>query len=239
MKVQHAMRRPVVFALAMILVIVPAILQSAILYLKDGSELRGEVVSFEGDTLVFAPSFGGRLNIYRGDILRLVFDEADDRGPGPAAKPAEQSGSGWVSVVFKDDKVTSKIAITNKTKSRETELARANSIQQLLIVGADTVFSRVDTTTDKTVYKGHEKELKNTIRLEDMKGKVEAGVYSCRVVVRNIGAEFYEREFREGPLDLVLEYETVTVQPNRTTTLRVGISKGFMRMGRPKLVQIE
>lgn len=239
MKVRRVMRRSVVFAIALAALIVPVILQSAILYLKDGSELRGEVISFEGDTLAFAPSFGGRLNIYRGDILRLVFDESGAPEPRPVGKPAVQEGPGVISIVFQQDGLTSKIAVTKKTKSREPELVRANWIQQLLIVGPDTVYSRIDTTMDKTIYKGHEKELKNMIRLEDMKGTVAAGVYRCVVVVRNLGADFYESEFREGPLDLVLEFETVGVYANQTTSLHVGISKGFMRMGSPRLVHIE
>ena len=239
MKVRRVMRRSVVFAIALAALLVPVILQSAIVYLKDGSKLRGEVVSFEGDTLVFDPSFGGRLKIFRGDILRLVFDESADPGPATAAKPAVPEGPGSISVVFKHDRVTSKIAVKNKTKARERELVIANWIQQLLIVGSDTVYSRIDTTLDKTIYKGHEKELKNTFRLEDMRTKVDAGVYKCVVVIRNLGADIYESEFREGPLDMVLEFETVGIYTNQTTTLQVGIKKGFLRMGSPTLVQIQ
>jgi hypothetical protein len=239
MKDRRVTRRSVVFAIALAALIVPVILQSAIVYLKDGSELRGEVVSFEGDTLVFDPSFGGRLKIYREDILRLIFDESTDPGPPTAAKPAAQVGPGSISIVFKHDKVNSKIAVKNKTKSRERELVIANWIQQLLIVGSDTVYSQIDTTMDKTIYKGHEKELKNTIHLEDIRAKVDAGVYKCVVVVRNLGADDYESEFREGPLDMVLVFETVGIYTNQTTTLQVAIKKGFMRMGSPRLVQVQ
>ena len=237
MKIGRSRHRLVAFALAFSALVIPSILQSAIVYLKDGSELRGDVVSFEGDTLVFAPSFGGRLKIYRGNILRLIFD--DSEAPGPAASKKEGAAEpGWISVVFKDDKVSSKIQITNKTKAHEPELERANWIQQMLIVGSDTLFSRVDSTMDKTIYKGHEKELKNTITLENMKGKVDAGVQRCVVVIRNVGADFYESEFSEGPLDMVLEVETVVVYAGKTTSLQVGLSKGFLKMGQPKLVQI-
>jgi len=239
MKPRRGIRRSVVFVIALAALLAPAILQGAIVYLKDGSELRGEVISFEGDTLVFAPSFGGKLKIHREDILRLVFDESAEPAPAPAGKKTTPGGPGSISVVFQQDKLTSKIAITNKTRSIEDELARANWIQQLLVVGPDTVYSRIDSTIDKTIYNGHEKELKNTIRLEDMQAKIEAGVYKCVVVVRNLGAASHEGEFSEGPLDMVLEMETVGVYAAQTTTLQVGIKKSFLRMGSPKLVRVQ
>jgi hypothetical protein len=238
MRARHEISRLVVFVIALAALVVPAILQGEILYLKDGSELKGKVVSFEGDTLVFAPNFGGRITVHRRDILKLVLDESGAAEPTPAGKPAKLEGPGTISVVFKQDKLNSKIAVTKKTKSIESEIERANWIQQLLIVDSDTVFARIDTTTDKKIYKGHEKELKNTMRLEDMKVTVDAGVHQCIVVVRNLGMKEYADEFREGPLDMVLEFSTVGVYTNQTTTLQVGIAKGFMKMGSPKFVDV-
>jgi hypothetical protein len=239
MKFPRVNRTLLSFAIALSAVIVPTLLQSAILYLTDGSEIKGEVVSFEGDTLVFDPSFGGRIRVPRKNIARLVFDESEEPGPAPSAKQDEQAGRGDIAVVFKQDKLTSKIAVSRKTKSAEEELERANWIQQLLIVDRDTVYSRIDTTLEKTIYKGHEKELKNSIRLEDIKATVEAGVHNCTVIVRNLGATEYESQFREGPIDLRLQFETVVVYAGHTTTLQVGISKGFMRMGDPNLIKVQ
>jgi hypothetical protein len=124
-------------------------------------------------------------------------------------------------------------------RNQQDVVRKANWIEQIFIVGSDTVFSKADTTMDKTIYKGHEKEIKNTIRLEDMRVSVDAGVYQCILIVRNRGAKEFETEFTEGPLDLMLEYPTVGVYPNRTTSLVVGIEKGFLRMGSPKLVETQ
>jgi len=236
MRSRREISRLVVFAIALAALVVPAILQGEILYLKDGSELKGKVVSFEGDTLVFAPNFGGRITVHRRDILKLVLDESGASESTPTGKPAKGGGPGVISVVFKTDKVNSKIAVTKKTKGKEAAIERANWIEQLLIVGSDTVYTRIDTTMDKTIYKGHEKELKNTMRLEDIRVTVNAGVHQCFVVVRNLGAKEYAGEFREGPLEMMLEFSTVGVYTDQTTTLQVGIAKGFMRMGSPKLV---
>jgi hypothetical protein len=238
MNVKRSIPKFFIFALALSAIVAPAVLQGEILYLKDGSELKGKVISFEGDTLVFAPSFGGRITVHRSNILKLVLDDSGAPAPKPSGKPAVAEGPGVISVVFKNDKLTSKIAVTKKMRDKQEVIEKANWIEQIFIVGSDTVFAKADTTMDKTIYKGHEKELKNTIRLEDMQIKVDAGVYQCMLIVRNRGAREFEKEFTEGPLDLLLEYGTVGVYPNQTTSLVVGIDKGFLRMGSPKLVEV-
>ena len=231
-------RKLIVWACALVLLAAPSILLSEILYLKDGSRVPGRVVSFDGDTLVYAPSYGGRISVHRDAVAKIVFDESEDTGTMAAAK-TQPTGPGVLTVSFKDDKLTSKIAVTKKTKKNTPELLKANWIEQLLIVGRDTVYSRVDTTMDKTIYEGHEKLYKNTIRLEDMKATIESGVYQCVVVIRNLGAGTYKDAFDQGPLDLRLEFQTVGIHPDQTTGLRVGIKKGMLRMGEPKLYQVE
>jgi hypothetical protein len=200
----------------------------------------GKIVAFAGDTLTFEPSFGGVIRVHRDNIATILFDESKRPAAGnTAVKPAGDEGPGFISITFKDDKLTTKAKVTNKTKTREAEIVRSNWIEQLLIVGGDTLYSRIDTTIDKTIYKGHEKQFKNTIRLEDMKAEVPAGVYRCKVVVRNVGAILDENDFDEGPLDLVLEFEKVGVHAKQTTSLAVGIKKGFMRSGQPRLYHVE
>jgi hypothetical protein len=224
---------------ALILLTIPAILQSEVVYLKDGSEIRGKLVSCAGDTLTFEPSFGGRIHIHRSDVVQIVFDESKAaRHVGAETEPVAE-GPGVIKITFKDDKLNSKIAVTRKSKNTEAEIIRANWIEQLLIVEGDTVYSRVDSTMDKTINKGHEKLYKNTIELDDMSAELEAGIHACVVVIRNLGTGTFDGDFDEGPLDLTLTFETVGLYPNRTTQLRVGIKKGFMRMGKPKLYLVE
>jgi hypothetical protein len=231
-------RKLIVWACALALLGAPSILLSDILYLKDGSRIPGRVISFEGDTLFYAPSYGGRISVHRDAVAKIIYDESEDTGTMGAIK-TQPTGPGVVSVTFKDDKLTSKIKETKKTKKIAAELLKANWIEQLLIVGKDTVYSRVDTTMDKTIYKGHDKLYKNTIRLEDMTATIESGVHQCVVVIRNVGAETHKDEFDEGPLDLRLEFQTVGIHPDQTTGLQVGIKKGRLRMGQPKLYQVQ
>jgi hypothetical protein len=223
--------------IALVLAILPAVLQGEILVLKDGSELKGRIVSIQGDTLVFEPSFGGTISIHRDKIARIIYDESGERAVVPAEKKV--SGSGVLKLVFDQNKLTSKVAVTQKLKSHKDEVIRANWIEQLVIVGTDTVFSRVDTTMDKTVYKGHERLYKNNVKLEDVQVPVKAGIHRCVLVVRNTGAQSHADVFDEGPLELTLSFDTVNIAPDQTTTLKVGIKKGFLRMGAPKLVAVE
>ena len=231
-------RKLIVWACALVLLAAPSILLSDILYLKDGSRIPGRVISFEGDTLFYAPSYGGKISVHRDEVAKIIYDESEDTGTMPVTK-TQPTGPGVVSVTFKDDKLTSKIKETKKTKKFKEELLKANWIEQLLIIGRDTVYSRVDTTMDKTIYQGHEKLYKNTIRLEDMTATIESGVYQCVVVIRNLGAETHKDAFDEGPLDLRLEFQTVGIHPDQTTRLQIGIKKGMLRLGRPKLYQVE
>jgi len=227
------------FVMALSVFVVPAIIHGEILQLKDGSEIRGKIVVLRGDTLTFAPAFGGEIRVYRGDIARIVFDESFEPRGEPAAKAAAATGAGTISLVFKDDKVTSKLKVRNKSKQVEKEMVRGNWIEQTLVVGPDTVFTRVDTTMEKTIYKGHDKVFKNTIGLENIQAVVEAGVYRCVLIVRNLGSETYKGDFEEGPLDMSLEFGTVSVMPGQTTPLKVGIKKGFLKLGSPQFYPVE
>jgi hypothetical protein len=220
---------------ALAILVVPSILSGEILYLKDGSEIRGKTVSLKGDTLTFAPDFGGRIKVHRQDILRLVFEESESGVTTRKEVTQPAAGQGVMMIVFEDNKLTSKIKITNKTKKIENDLIKANWIEQLLIVDADTLYARVDSTMDKTIYDGHEKLYKNTIHLEDMSARVDPGVHRCLVVVRNVGADTYKDEFAEGPIALSAEFEMANVHANEQTELRVAIKKGFLRLGQPKL----
>jgi hypothetical protein len=221
-------------AILLLLAGLPAILQSEVLILKDGSEVKGKIVTFEGDTLVFAPSFGGKIYVHRDNIVKIIYDESV-RETSSGVQP-DPVGDGVLRVVFKNNKLSSKIALTSKYKAYADEIIRANWIDLYLIVGIDTVYTRVDTTMDKTVYKGHERLYKNTVRLEDMQVTLPAGSHRCEIVIRNRGAQSHENLFDEGPLDLHLVIDMISVTKGLSTTVNTAIKKGFLRSGSPRLV---
>ncbi len=228
-------RRSVIFgAILLLLTVLPVVLQSEVLVLKDGSEVKGKIVTFEGDTLVFAPSFGGKIRIHRDNIVKIIYDETQ-RESSSGTQPGP-TGDGILRVVFKNDKLSSKISVTKKNKNHADEILKANWIEYYLIAGIDTVYANVDSTMDKTVYKGHQRLYKNTVRLEDISVTIPAGTYRCTVVIRNRGAESHEDLFDEGPLNLNLLIDVVTVIKDQGTTVTTAIKKGFLRSGTPRLV---
>jgi hypothetical protein len=235
--------RAVVFVAAFAAVCLPALIHGEILYLKDGSSIRGTVVAIAGDTLTFDTSFGSRIKIARAKIARIVWSENGKDSQGSVVPPVRggqqpAGGEGYLSIVFKDNKVSSKVAI--HMKKDEAAVARANWIVQTLIALGDTAFSAIDSVTDKTVYKGHDKILKNTAELQDMKIRVPAGMHHFVVSVRNRGMKGADEDelFDDGPLDMTLELENVQIFPDRTTRIYLGINKGRLRLGRPRLYRV-
>ena len=221
----------------------PGQLHPEVLYLKDGSAIRGSVVGLVGDTLTFDPSFGGRMRIARSLIAGIVFSETatslpsltGERAPDRSAA-AEADERGYVAVSFKDRGVSSKVVVENKAD--EAHLLRANWIVQALIVDGDTVFSDVDTTMDKTIYKGHVRLYKNDTELKDIKVPLEPGVHHCVVVAASNGGGWENVEFEKGPLDLGLNLDNVQVFPGRVTRVEVGMKKGRFRLGKPEFYQV-
>ena len=227
---------------ALALFSMPVLVASEVLHLKDGSTLKGKVVSFVADTLVFEPSVGGRIRVPKSEIVRIVYGESDTPGRGePAIDPASgaSAGPGRISIVFNDRDLSSKIAIPSNQRGRKTELLRANWIAQYVLVGPDTVFARVDSTVEKIIYEGHDRVYKNSIELTDVDTSLVAGVYRCVIGVRNTSLSEHEVYFTEGPLDLRLVVDPVPVYAGRTTTVEVGVKRGFMRLRSPAFYRIQ
>jgi hypothetical protein len=243
MKKADRLRRRVALCLcALALFSMPVLVASEVLHLKDGSTLKGKVVSFVADTLVFEPSVGGRMRIPKSEIVRIVYGESDALGSGePAIDPASgaSAGPGRLSIVFKDRDLSSKIAIPHNRRDRKTEFLRANWIAEYVLVGPDTVFARVDSTIEKTIYEGHDRVYKNSIELTDIDTSLVAGVYRCVIGVRNTSRSEHEAYFTEGPLNMRLIMEPVPIYAGRTTTVEVGVKHGFMRLRSPTFYRIQ
>ena len=222
----------------------PGALRGEVLYLKDGSAIRGSVVKLEGDTLTFDPAFGGRIKIARSVIARIVFVESAQPGPGPSAAGGGETasgvnpaGKGALAVTFKDRDVYSKVVV--KSRKDEARLLEANYGVQLLVANGDTVYSRTDSTTDKTIYKGHVKMYRNNVELTDFEVPLKAGLYHCVVVAQSRGKDWENTEFEPNPLDLIINIDNVQVYPDRTTRIELGIKKGRLRLGKPRFYRVQ
>ncbi len=220
--------------LALILIGIPISVQTDVLYLKDGSVLVGKLVKTARDTVYFETSFGTHMKVCRTRVLRIQFGDSISSGREhlafPRAKPADP---GSLVVSFSDLKISNKIIVhRNRDYARHEQ---ANAIESILIVDGETVASYVDSTMDKTVRKGPDKILKNTIKLTDFHVALDSGPHNCLIIVRNPPRSAYENHFEHERLNLKLSLRDVIVYPGRTTQVEIGLKRGTLGLGTPRL----
>lgn len=222
----------------------PALTLGDTIKLKDGSSLRGKVVTVTADSLTIETNFGTRIRIPRSEIITIVLDDSlAAKMVTPAAPPAATpvvpapGDSGRVAVTFRDRKLSSKISIYKK-KDWDGHL-RANWIVQELVVDGSVVNTYIDSTMDKTIYKGQTREIKNDVQLPDIDVAVPTGMHQVVLVVRNHGAIDYADKFNDEPLNMEIHFDNLIVPANETMRLHVGISRGKLRMSKPKFYHIQ
>jgi hypothetical protein len=228
-----------------VLACLPAVGVGDVVRLKDGSTIKGTVVSLVGDTLSVRTSFGATLRVPRATIALVSFTDSLTAIPPalsatqpakPAARPAPNR-SGQIGITFVDDKLSSKIEVERRRD--ESGHLRANWIEVLLFVDDAVVYSTIDSTMDKTIYNGPVRVYKNTIELEDFHVDVPAGFHHAALVVRNVGFDEYKDDFDGGPLDVRLNLDNMQVAAGKTVRVRVGIDRGKLRMGKPSFKREE
>ena len=224
----------------LLLLMIPAMAGGEVVKLKDDSTVRGRLVQVDGDTLVFRSTFG-TLRFHRDQVVSIVFDDsvwAEIAAPAPAAGGAVTAqGKGRIEVGFKDRNVSSKIAIDLK-KDWDEHIAANHIVVELFVDGA-LAYTAIDSTMDKRIYKGHTTIMKNDAELKDFGVEVASGHHTLRLVVRNADTETYRTFFDPAPLDIVLAVDDVEVRPGLSYRLDVRISKGILRLGQPRLENLD
>lgn len=221
----------------------PALAPAEVVRLRDGSSIHGRLLAVEGDSLTFRLSAGPRLKIHRSQVLAIAFDDSAGAalvaGPaaGAAVPAAPATGRGTIAVSFKDKRVSSKISV-DKKKDWDAHV-RSNHIVVQLIVNGDVVHSAVDSTMDKTIYKGHITQLRNDAALEDFIVEVPAGIHQCEVIIRNFDEETFREDFDPEPLHAALVLDQFEVRAGSGGRIEVGIDRGKMKLGRTKLYRVE
>lgn len=230
-------------ALVALALLLPAAVPGEVVRLKDGSTLKGRLIKVEGDTLTVRLSIGTPIKIHRDLVESIVFSDSIAANPFGAmpttatAVPAAKvpAGVATVEVRFEDRKVSSKITIEKKKNWDEKVLA--NHIVTEFVVDGAVVYSAVDTTTDKTIYLGQEKQLKNEAKLADFDVKIPSGKHRCKLLVRNRDPETFYDSFDPEPLNLVLDFEEFSLDPGEVVRVDIRMDKGLLRMSSPKLYQ--
>lgn len=205
--------------------------------LKDGSTLKGRLVRVDGDTLTVKLAIGTPVKIHRTQVESILFDDSlavrSPSQPIVAAPPPVSGGSGTIAVKFEDRNVSSKITI--EKKKNWDEKIRSNHILVEFVVDGAVIYTAADTTMDKTVYRGDEKDIKNDAKLADFDVTVPVGKHACTLLVRNRDPDTFHDSFDPEPLTTVLEFGEVTVEKGRVARLDIKIDKGLLRMSSPRL----
>jgi hypothetical protein len=100
------------------------------------------------------------------------------------------------------------------------------------------MFSRIDSTMDKTIYNGPERLVKNTMELEDFSVELPAGLHHAELTVRNVGLGEYEDAFQES-VEMKLPLLNLQVFPNKSLHVKLSINRGKLRMGKPRFERVE
>ncbi|HEU4930332.1 MAG TPA: hypothetical protein VFU38_10930 [Candidatus Krumholzibacteria bacterium] len=205
--------------------------------LKDGSTLKGRLVRVDGDTLTVRLAIGAPVKVHRAQVESILFTDSlavpAVSKPMVAAPPPATAGTGTIAVKFEDRKVSSKITI-EKRKDWDHKV-RSNHILVEFVVDGAVIYTAADTTMDKTVYRGDEKDLKNDAKLEDFAVQVPAGRHACTLLVRNRDPDTFYESFDPEPLTTVLEFGEVTVENGAVVRLDIKMDKGLLRMSSPRL----
>ncbi|HEU4365154.1 MAG TPA: hypothetical protein VFT13_06770 [Candidatus Krumholzibacteria bacterium] len=222
--------------------LLPALASGEVVRLRDGSSINGRLIAVDGDSLTFRLSAGPRVKFHREQVLAISFDESPGAalGAGPAAGGAAVPAApvtGTIAVSFKDKRISSKISV-DKKKDWDAHV-RSNHIVVQLIVNGEAVYTAVDSTMDKTIYKGHITQLRNDASLEDFRVEVPAGTHQCEVVIRNLDDETFRDDFDPEPLHAVLALDQFEVRAGVGGRIEVGIDKGTMKLGKAKLYRVE
>ena len=208
-----------IFVTILLIAVIPTLIYGEILHLKDGSTIKGKVISFEGDTLHFKTSFGSVLRIHKDNVLRIDFTDEPMVTPPVTGGPTSTK-PGSLIIRFSKMKLTSKISVHRNQDREGHELE--NAIEQSLTISGKKVFSRVDTTTDKIIYKGPETVLKNEFEPVEMRVGMPAGIYQVTIVIANPYVDKYTKSFPDEPLYKDVFIDAILINAGGFTVVQVG-----------------
>ena len=232
------MKRIVFFVLVCI-VFGAGLLKSEIVYLKDGSIVKGTLKKISADTLYFETSFGSMMKIPKHKIFKVDFA---DGAAGPTTVPPAVAGLGTASaepgslmVVFDRIKLTSRITV-KRDRDREGH-ERENAIEVALMIDGKKVYSFIDSTTDKLIANGPEKTLRNDIEPRGFTVGLPAGLSQGSLHIGNTRADEYADRFDPEPLNRVLILNNLDIKSNETLVVQVGMKKKMMGLKKTELIR--
>lgn len=217
------------FALVCLVVIVPTLGRGEIMVLKDGSSFKGRLIKFVNDTLYFQTSFGAELRVGRDTVARIEFGDSmmtlqrAMTGSAPPGANLTASAPGTLLVAFDRVKVSSTISVRRDKDRKGHE--RENAISAILIVDGRTVYTAVDSTSDKIIKNGDEVLVRNRMKPEAIKVGLSAGLHEITIILANRRAGKYRERLENGGLDKRVRRDNVLIIAGETRRLTVGLRR--------------
>lgn len=242
------MRLRTMLAIGVVLLL-PCLSQSEVLYLRDGSTLQGTLLRMSNDTLYVKTSFGAIVPMHKSVVLRIDFDSLGVATAVPVSRvgvaaPALAGGReydssappGTLMVVFDKFDLSSEVVV--ERRRNEKEILAANAIEALLLVNGEKMHSQIDSTMDKVIRKGPETLYRNEIRPAGYSIVLPPGRYQCDFRITNSMGEPWVDSFQDGLLEKRLLRDDVQIQPNTNTQIRIGLKKKLKGLGSSYLYEI-
>lgn len=205
------------------ILLIPVLTLGEVIYLKDGSTIKGKISAIEADTLYVDTDYG-QIRIPKDKVLRIDYS---DSGAGPPAgpnKPGYQSSEpGTLSVTFDRFTVTSRIIMDRRDDKKEFE--KVNAIKQVLLVDGLPAYSHTDTTTDKIAYRGNERVLRNDMSPKPFKLGLPPGPHRCQLDLQTVGATDENYRFQDDPVEETVVIGNIDIAPGSHFDLRIGYRK--------------
>lgn len=208
----------------LVILAIPILALGEVIYLKDGTSIRGKITDVRSDTLYVDTEYG-RVRIPKSKVLRIDYSEAGDQPapPRPDTLQHQSADPGTLSVSFDRISFTSRIVVDWRADRAEYEVA--NAIEQRVIIDGVVRHTVRDTVTDKIVYRGTEVVLRNDMQPAAFKIGLPPGSYKCRVQFLTVRGTDDKYEYQDEPVDETLGLGVVDIEPTKITDFRVGYRK--------------
>jgi hypothetical protein len=198
-----------------------------IIHLDDGSQLAGEVISLDAETLILNTEFAGELSLDRNRVRAILLDEdfavASVQVPvmtGAALEPEEKKveGIGILEVSIKGDPVKS--SVRYRQEDEAANMLLLNTIHMRIYVDGYEYAHVSDSQMDKEFNQGKWRVLRNAHRFDPVEFEVPAGRHRIQIVVGNdLGV--FENDGDQEILSAEVIVEEVDIIPGQKTRVTV------------------
>ncbi len=198
-----------------------------IVHLDDGSQLAGEVIKLDAETLVLVTEFAGELTLDRSRIRAVLFNEDFTVGTAQVPVMNEETlepedevveGVGTLVVSLKGDPVKSSVRYRKNNEAED--MLTLNTLHMRVYVDGYEYAHITDSKMDKEINQGKWMVLRNIHRFDPVEFEVPAGRHRIQVVVGN-DMGVYEDDGDQEVLSAEVIVEEVDIIPGQKTRVTI------------------